>query len=54
MKGDFHVRFRGKVEVKFLCLTRLAEILNRHSFENFQNKFPNLGIILYLCIKVKS
>jgi hypothetical protein len=24
MKGDFHVRFRGKVEVKFLCLTRLC------------------------------
>jgi hypothetical protein len=23
MKGDFHVRFRGNAEVKFLCVTRL-------------------------------
>jgi hypothetical protein len=24
MKGDFHVRFRGNVGVKFPCMTRLA------------------------------
>ena len=24
MKGDFHVRFRENVKVKFLCVTRLS------------------------------
>ena len=26
MKGDFHVRFRGNVGVKFPCVTRLCAI----------------------------
>jgi len=25
MKGDFHVRFRENVKVKFLCVTRLGD-----------------------------
>ena len=29
MKGDFHVRFCGKVEVRFPCLTRLAAITDQ-------------------------
>jgi len=31
MKGDFHVRFRENVKVKFLCVTRLAVMRGRHS-----------------------
>jgi len=31
MKGDFHVWFCGNVEVKFLRVTRLAEMRGQHS-----------------------
>jgi hypothetical protein len=29
MKGDFHVRFRENVGVKFPCVTRLADSLKK-------------------------
>jgi len=29
MKGDFHVRFRENVKVKFLCVTRLCDTRER-------------------------
>jgi len=34
MKGDFHVRFRENVKVKFLCVTRLAAMSGDSSLEN--------------------
>jgi len=30
MKGDFHVRFRENVKVKFLCVTRLYATRTAH------------------------
>ena len=30
MKGDFHVRFRGNVGVKFPCVTRLYATRTTH------------------------
>jgi len=31
MKGDFHVRFCGKIGAKFPCLTRLGASVGRHT-----------------------
>ena len=31
MTGDYHVRFRENVRVKFLCVTRLEAMRGRHS-----------------------
>ena len=33
MKGDFHVRFRENVGVKFPCVTRLAVMLKKNNDE---------------------
>ena len=46
MKGDFQARFRGKVRVKFLCLTRLAATLIRQ--DQMMKKLILAIIILFI------
>ena len=38
MKGDFHVRFRENVKVKFLCVTRLSAMRGRYSISDIITK----------------
>ena len=38
MKGDFHVRFRENVRVKFPRVTRLASILNFTNFKFYRHE----------------
>jgi len=62
MKGDFHVRFRENVKVKFLCVTRLAARRGRQltvqavfsaNLDNVQkkNKFCKLGTVNFKFLK---
>ena len=45
MKGDFHVRFRENVGVKFLCVTRLPAIIEQHPNKSAQiPKLPSSRI----------
>ena len=34
VKGDFQARFRENVRVKFHCVTRLGDILERQKIDN--------------------
>lgn len=43
MKGDFHVRFCGKIGVKFPCLTRLPAIFKPCKMSNHPLKCPECG-----------
>lgn len=40
MKGDFHVRFRENVGVKFPCVTRLGNI------KKMSRKFETVGLCI--------
>ena len=41
MKGDFHVRFRENVGVKFPCVTRLVATAEKELYSNAIFKIKN-------------
>ena len=48
MKGDFHVRFRENVRVKFPCVTRLCGIIKNETHLDYCTN------IWYLCEKINE